>query len=125
MWIREQYVVRPPRTLMKKPMLSIVLLSLFTTVLFADFSEPFTDSPVGKTVTGRGWLIADSDGKSKLEVVVITDTGHRVISASIPTSLNIQPLLGKAATITATIQPDRSLMITNIELPSQAKDKTR
>ena len=110
---------------MKKTMLAVVLLRLFTNVLLADFSEPFTDSPAGKTVSGRGWLIADSDGKSSFAVVVITDTGHRVLSATVSTNLNVQLLLGKKATITATIQQDRSLVITDIALPNQAKDKNR
>jgi hypothetical protein len=115
----------PLHTFMKQTILAIVLLSLFTTALLADFSEPFTDSPAGKTVTGKGWVIADSDGKSGFVVVVFTDTGPRVLSATVSTNLNVQPLLGRKASITATIQKDRSLVISDITLPGQATKKSK
>jgi hypothetical protein len=110
---------------MKQSTLAIVLFGFFATRLLADYSEPFTDSPIGKTVTAAGWLIADSDGKSGYAVVVTTDTGHRVLFATVSTNLNVQPLLGRRVIITATIGENRRLSITDIALPPQAKAKAK
>ena len=89
---------------MKQTILTIFLFSFFTLAVLADYSEPLTSSPAGKTVVGRGWLIADSDGKSGFSVLVITDAGYQVLSATVSTNLNVQPLLGRKAAITATIR---------------------
>jgi hypothetical protein len=107
------------RALKKATFLAMVLFNLLVAPLFADFSEPFTDSPIGKLVTGRGWLIANSDGKSGFAVVVFTDTGHRVLQATVSTTINVQPLLGRQVTITAKIGESRKLAITDITLPVQ------
>jgi len=110
---------------MKQKTFATVILILFATTLLADFSVPFLESPVGKTVTYGGWLIADSNGKSGFQVLVRTDADWRVIPATVSTNLNVQPLLGRKAAITATIRErdiaqtwmkDRYLEVVKIEV---------
>ena len=99
------------------------VLLLFAIPMWADYAEPFTDSPMGKTVTGAGWLIADSDGKTGYAVVVSTDTGHRVLYATVASQLDVQLYLGRRAIITATLGENRQLAITALALPGRAKKK--
>ena len=98
-------------TFMKIIALAVGGLIFVSTQLYADFSEPFTDSPAGKMITARGCLIADPGEKSGFSVLVVTDAGHRFLSAEISTNLNVQAVLGRGTDITATIREDRSLMI--------------
>jgi hypothetical protein len=101
---------------MKQIVLSFALLAAFAGAVRADFLEPFTDSAAGKTVTGEGWVIADRDGKSGIQVVVFTDTGYRVLPATLAADIELEPVLGRKASITATIQKNRSLSVSEVVL---------
>jgi len=97
---------------MKTKLLGFLALALSALTLFADFSEPFTDSPAGRSVTGRGWLMTDVDGRHM--VMVRTDTGLRLLSSQVSSNLNVSPFLGRYASITATIRQQQNIRFLEI-----------
>jgi hypothetical protein len=97
---------------MKTTFGGLMALGLSTLTLLADFSEPFTDSAPDRSVTGRGWLIVDVDGR--YSVMVRTDTGLRLLSSQINSNLNLNPYLGRYASITATIRQRQNVRLLEI-----------
>lgn len=98
-----------------------LLIAVCTIAATADFLEPLTDTPVGKTATGKGWLVFAEGGQptAKYAVIVFTDTGMRWVSATLAKGVDAESLLGRPANITAVVQadkPQRVLEITKIEL---------
>lgn len=98
-----------------------LLIAVCTITVTADFREPLTETPVGKTATGKGWLSVAEQGQpaAKYAVIVFTDTGMRWVSATLAKGIDAESLLGKPVSITALVRadkPQRVLEITKIEL---------
>ena len=100
---------------MKQFALIFVVVILFATRLFADFTEAFTGSPVGKTITKTARLILDPGEKSGFSVLVFTDAGHRFLPAKVSTNLDVQYFIGKDVKLTATKLEDGALMIVGFQ----------
>ena len=106
---------------------SSLLFAVCATTAVADFLEPFTDTPVGKTANGNGWLIFVEGGQptAKYAVIVFTDTGWRWVSAVLAKGVDAESALGRPARITAVVRadkPERILEVIKIELRASRKD---
>jgi hypothetical protein len=78
-----------------------IVLVLLSLTIRADWREPLSDSAVGETATGVGWLVLRNT--QEYSVVVRTDTGLKILPAVVPAKLDVQAVLGRPAQITAIV----------------------
>ncbi len=94
----------------------VLMLLCLAAISHADSLEPFTDSPAGERVSGKGWLIADLEKGSGFGVLVFTDTGYRVLPVTLASGVDVGNQLGRKVVIRARILRDRSLEIIEVGL---------
>ena len=114
-----------------KPLILAGALLAIAIAALADWREPLTDTAIGKTTTGSGWLIFrhDTRGKPEYMVLVQRDTGLQLVSAVLDSNVVPATVLGRLAVITATVSateavggpqggasPRRYLRITDVKV---------
>ena len=90
---------------MMKIFTHLLVFALFSLTSLADWREPLSDSAVGETATGKGWLVLQN--AQQYAVIVRTDTGIKIYLAVLPAELDVRALLGRPARITAIIRESR------------------